>query len=360
MKRRVYKTGILLITLLLLLSGSLSAQPVTKEYHKEYDVDLGTTLEISNKYGDILIDKWDQDRIVIDVKVTIELPIRDKAEKLLSFIDVSFSEDKDLISAKTVIDDKFSFSGWGSRGRKFSINYTVKMPDYNNLTLSNRYGNTNLADISGNVRLDIKYGNLAAGNLSRSNEKPINSLNIAYGKASITEVQWIDVTVRYSGSFKIEKSQALLVDSKYSKLEFGEASSIVGVSKYDKIRMGNINNLVLESGYSDIEIGSLAKKLKFEGGYGALSVEEIPAGFESIETDTKYISIKLGIADNASYQVDAKLSYGSLKFDENNFKHKTLITDNNKSEISGKMGTDSSSDSFVKINSSFGTVRLTQ
>jgi uncharacterized protein YheU (UPF0270 family) len=33
------------------------------------------TLQISNKYGEVvIIDSWDQNRVVIDVRVTVELP----------------------------------------------------------------------------------------------------------------------------------------------------------------------------------------------------------------------------------------------------------------------------------------------
>ncbi len=73
-------------------------------------------------------------------------------------------------------------------------------------------------------------------------------------KALSTEAGWLDLTVRYVGSFGIEKSQALLLDSKYSKLSLGETSSLVGESKYDNIRISQINNLVLENGYCDVNV----------------------------------------------------------------------------------------------------------
>ncbi len=47
---------------------------------------------------------------------------KEKAQKFLDQIDVQFSEGADEISAKTVIDDKFNFTGWGDQ-RKFSIDY---------------------------------------------------------------------------------------------------------------------------------------------------------------------------------------------------------------------------------------------
>jgi hypothetical protein len=358
MEKQTCKSAILLIFTTFLAANVALAQEVSKEYHKEYKGGPGTTLQINNKYGDVTVETSDQDQIRIDVKVTVELPNHERAEKLLSYIDVQFSEGDNTITAKTLIDEKFNFTGWGGESRRFSIDYNVKMPKSNNFTLSNRYGNADLADISGLVNLDIKYGNLSASNFLRGNEKPLNHLSLSYGKAEIESAGWLDITARYSGSLEINKSQALLLDSKYSKMQFGETSSLVGESRYDNLRIDKINNLVLDAGYSDVVIETLNKKLKFDGGYGALTVEEIPAGFESLETDTRYLGVKLGIDGNASYNLEAKLSYGDLKFDEGNFQNQQRIVQNNSNETSGIVGKESSPSSKVKVTASYGSVRL--
>jgi len=130
---------------------------------------------------------------------------------------------------------------------------------------------------NGLVNLDIKYGNLTAGKLTRGNEKPINKINLAYGKANIDEAGWLDLNVRYSNSLEIGYSKALLIDSKYSRLKIGETSSVVGETKYDKLEIEKINNLVLTCGYSSVDVGELSKKLEIQGGYGSFSVNRIPA-----------------------------------------------------------------------------------
>jgi len=357
MKKQIFKSGLLLISAIFLTSA-LTAQEVSKEFHKEYTAGSGTTLDISNRYGDVVVETTDQNQITIDVKVVVELPNRERAEKLLSYIDVQFSENGDLIKAKTTIDDKFNFNGWGSGSKKFSIDYNIKMPARINFTLANRYGDSDLEEITGLVNIDIKYGNLMADNLARGNEKPLNSLILAYGKAEIESAGWLDAQVRYSGSFNLTQGQALLLDSKYSKIEIEEISSIVGESKYDKLNIEKVNNLILDAGYADINIGELTKKLKFDGGYGSLTVDKIPAGFESIESNSRYIGVKLGIENDANYQLDAKLSYGDLRFDEDNYQNKRRIVENNSTETSGIVGKGASPSSTVKVTASYGSVRL--
>src|SRR5665647_1368536 len=138
MKKSDKKPVMFFLISLLLTSSSIFAQEVTKEYHKEYTA--GTkSLDISNRYGDVVIQSWNKDQIVIDVKVTVEMSNKEKAQRFLDYIDVQFSEGSNAITAKTVIDDKFNFTGWGD-SRKFSIDYNIKMPVGTDLTLANRYG----------------------------------------------------------------------------------------------------------------------------------------------------------------------------------------------------------------------------
>ena len=305
----------------------------------------------------MVIQSWDKDQIVIDVKVTVEMSNKEKAQRFLDYIDVQFSESSDAITAKTVIDDKFNFTGWGD-SRKFSIDYNIKMPVGTDLTLANRYGNTDIDELHGLLDLEIKYGNLTAGKLTRGNIKPLSKLNIAYGKGKIDETGWLDLTERYVGNMEIIKSQALLLDSKYSKLFLGETSSVVGESKYDNLRIDNINNLVLENGYTTTNIGELTKKLTYNGSYGSFTVDRIPAGFESIDVETHYMGVRLGIDESANYKLDAKVKYGGLKFDEDNFRNQRRIVENNSNEVSGTMGKEESPTARVNVLASYGSVKL--
>jgi hypothetical protein len=359
MKRIKYKSGLLIILSALIFSATANPQELTKEFHKEYKAASGTTLELDNRYGDIVVQNWNENRIVIDVKITLQLPNREKAEKLISYIDVQFEEGNDRISAKTVIDEKFNFSGWGSTGRRFSIDYAVNMPTEANLEVANKYGNTDIAELAGYFQADIKYGNLEATKLSRGNTKPLSRISLAYGKADLDEAGWLDINVRYSGAFDIEKCQALLVDSKYSKLNIKKASSLVGNSKYDNIKIDEINNIVLSTGYTTVKVDKLDKKLEFEGKYGAFTADKIVSGFESIETDTEYMGVTLGIDEDASYRLDANVSYGSVKFDESRFNNTKHIVQNTSTELSGIVGKNPNPASKVSVKSSYGSVKLT-
>lgn len=356
MKTPTYKKSLLLLTIVF-LALNIKAQEVTREYHEEYTGVSASTLEIDNRYGNVVVDSWENDQIIINVKVTVELPDRARAEKLIEYITVDFKRDGDVISAKTVIDDRFNFSGW-SGNRRFSIDYSIRMPVEASLAVTNRYGNTSVDEIGGIAEFDIKYGNLDIVRLTRGNEKPINRVSVAYGKGTIQEAGWLDIVLRYTSGMDIDKGQAFLVDSKYSKLNIGEVSSIVGESRYDNMAIETINNLVLDNGYTEVKIGTLTKKLDYKGSYGSFTVNRIPSGFEAVDVDTRYMGVNLGIAENASYNLEASVSYGGLRYNEDNFLNRRRIIENNKREIEGTVGKNENPDSYVNITSSYGSVRL--
>lgn len=359
MKKSVYKPGTLLLASLFLFSFALSAQEeLTKEFHKEYTASQGSKLELNNRYGDIVVQTSETDQVVIDIKVIVKYPSKERAEKLLSYIDVQFSEEPGLISAKTIIDDRFSFTGWSSESRKFSIDYFVKMPVWLNLDLINKYGNSELDDLKGLVNFDVRYGNITASKLLRGNEKPLSTVDIAYGNCTIEEAGWMEITTRYCGNFTISKCQALSVDSKYSKLQLGSVSSLAGEMRYNNLRIDNINNLILDGGYTETNVGTLTKKLVYTGGYGSFNVDKIPSGFESIDVDTHYTGVRLGIDENASYSLEAKTSYCGVKYNEENFRSKRHIVENNSTEINGVAGKEDPPAGTVKIAASYGNVKL--
>ena len=70
------------------------------------------------------------------------------------------------------------------------------------------------------------------------------------------------------------------------------------------------------------------------------------------------MGVKLGIEESANYKLDAKVSYGGLKYNEDNFKNHKRIVENNSSEVSGTVGKEENPTAKVNVLASYGTVRL--
>jgi len=70
------------------------------------------------------------------------------------------------------------------------------------------------------------------------------------------------------------------------------------------------------------------------------------------------MGVRLGIETGANYKLDAKVSYGGLKYDENNFNAQRRIVENNTNEVAGIVGKNESPNASVRVVASYGTVKL--
>ena len=359
MKKYRYSARLFLLIEFFAMSLGLSAQEVTKEYHKEFATTPNTALEIDSRYGNVAIESWDKEQIVIDVIVRIEMPSKTRAEKALGDIEILISEDGNTIKARTQFSKDFNIISFG-RGMNLTINYNIKMPLKTTLKVSNSYGNTQIMnELAGLVNLNIRYGDFSIDKLSRGNEKPWNNISIAYGKGNIESAEWMSLNLSYS-NINISKSSALLIEGRYSDINIGEVSSVVCETRYGKVNVHSIKNLDMTNGYTGVRIGTLASSLKYESSYGPLTVDNIPAGFESIDINARYSDIKLGISNSAGYTLNGEARYGGIRLNEDNFEVRKRIIENNRTTLTGVVGKDDNPTSKVNINANYTNVRLSK
>jgi len=337
-----------------------NAEELTKNFKKEFKVEKGTILRIDNRFGQVNIENWDKNSVLIEVEVTVEHSSKDRAEKMLSSISVTLDQIGNEISGITKVEDNImkSFANINfnsSSSKELSIDYKVKMPKNLDINLSNKFGDTFIDELTGRSTIEIKYGNLKANRIIYGSEDPLSMLTIGYGNASIDEVDWMRFDIKYA-NVDIVKSKALVMLSKFSKISVDQASSIVVDSKYDTYTIGAIANIVGESGYTTYRIKSLDKKLDIESKYGDVRIEAVNNLFESISFVGSYSSIYAPISSGISYELDGEASFGSISY--NTPTRVSRIESNNKVTVNGRVGENENSDSQVKVRVRFGSAKL--
>lgn len=361
MKRSGYKTvlGLLIVQTLLLISANSFGDEVSKQFKREFNTEGKESLTIDNKFGDVTIVTWNQNKVSIEVLVTIDHPDQTRAEGFLSLIDIRFTENDNTIGAETYIDSRFSFRGMGrGRDQKFSIDYMVMMPEKMNLKLENRYGNVSIDKLSGQADLTVRYGSLYAGSLTRGNTKPINRLLVAYGHGEVKEVGWSELYLRYCDrGFIIDKAEALLIDSRYSELTIKNVSSVVTESKYDKFRFDFLNNLVAESAYTSIKLGEVSGKVDVDAAYGSFDIGRLKRGFESVNLDIKYCSANIDIDEGTNYRLNAIVNYGNISYDDDRAEIRRDIRESNSREVDATVGRGNNLPE-IKVRVSYGSLKL--
>ena len=109
MKRRIQ----LIIVMFMVLPMLSMANPIngkwdyekTKTIKKEFDVNADALLNIKNKYGNVDVISWNQNRVEIEVTITVSGNNEAKVIDRLSKINVNFENSRTAVSAKTIIEN---------------------------------------------------------------------------------------------------------------------------------------------------------------------------------------------------------------------------------------------------------------
>jgi hypothetical protein len=345
MKKRVFEMKSLLLSLLLIVtvSFSLSAQDARKEYTETYDVGKGVTLNTDTKYTDVELITWDQSVVDILAVVEVEAPSQNRAEEALKKVEVKISKSGNNVYVETEMEN-----GW-SRNVKTSIDITIKAPAWVNLDMETSYGDLFIQEASGHVQMDMKYGNLKAGSFSRGNEKPYNSLEIAYSDVAVDEVGWLELEAAYS-DVEFNLSKMLFVENKYSKITGEKAGGIVTEGMYDKYYFDEVDSFVGELKYSGLKFDRLNKVLEVHSAYTGVKIGTLSNGFDKVDAELSYGNISVGLEQGASFKFEGEAKYGNVSIAGSNQLSK--VRENNSVRIWGNVG--SNPKSSIQVITKYG------
>lgn len=338
----------LLILIFIPLMG-LADNDYTKTYNKAFSANGVEKLLVENKYGNINIKNWNKAEVSVKVTVTVEAGRESKARDVFDDIHVNIEQSGSEILARTSFDMSFS-------NTNFSVDYEIFMPAGIDVALDNKYGDVYINELTGHADLTVKYGTLRINKLARGDVKPHNRIDIAYCKNShIREAGWLKLNASYS-DIEVERSTALMVLSKYSKLYTETGNSIVAEGKYDNYSLGILDKFIVDSKYSDFSIDKIKSRIEVEVKYTDMKVREVSADFSSIDIDAAYGEIELGIAENASYKLNADIQYADIDYPSS----KRIQVDEGYTDkhVKGYIGSADNPDAWIKIVTRYCDIEL--
>ena len=331
-------------------------QTKEKTYHKEYSVNSDAKLKVNNSFGNIDIVTWNENRIVIDVIVTVKGNDADKVQKRLDGIDVEFTASNSLVTATTKFGKKKSSWNWfGSNdSSSMEINYTIKMPMTNAVDLNNDYGVINLNKLEGTAKINCDYGQLILGELMADD----NYLNFDYtSKSTIGYMKSGKINADYSG-FTLDKVEQLELNADYTNSEIVDVNNINYNCDYGKIVIDKAHTLAGNGDYITHEIGKITGTLDLNADYGAIKIDRLTASTTNVKINSDYTTVKLGYDSGFNFDFIFKLRHANLNGEKDlSVKHKS--TDNSTKNYTGYHGSENSGNN-ININSEFGGVTLTK
>jgi hypothetical protein len=282
-----------------------------KNINREFPTSAQGTTVIYNKHGNININTWTEKKVKINITIVVNSAEQAEAEKVLSQINVNFVNTNGYIKAETMIGDIK-----GAYLQDFKVNYEVWMPTDNQLDISNKYGNTALGNLNGNLIANVKFGDLRIGklladaNLKTENcQAVIGSVQNIYG--------WIN-----NGGIVLDNAKMVQMETERSTCTFRRVEDLRLTSRFDKIDVGVAGNMRLNIKFGSANVMStrymfltscnaackienLDTQLDADLQFGSLELVKVSAGFDKIVLSGLNTLINVGSSGlSFCYEID--------------------------------------------------------
>lgn len=332
--------GVLYLTLC--YGGDVTNADFKKEkwIKKSYSFKAGNTLDIQNKYGDVVISNWEKDSVKFEIHVISYGDKLDRVMDKLEEIEINFVHTGSYVSANTEWN---AASPWSksldeirnslNSSSRVEVNYRVYLPKKADLNLDNKFGDVFLPTINGNLQADIAHGSFRADEITK-----IRHLKVKYGDARIRKSNNASIDISF-GDLEIEElTEDLIINSTGADISIEKVNHLTFYSKKDEIRIESVEKMEGTATLSDIRVEGLENSIDINCKLGSLKLKDMEAGFERIHVDSYLTDITL-ITDNnvqSGFSVtaeNAKFSYDtSVKIESKNTLEKITV-------YNGKIGT---------------------
>jgi len=359
MKRKLQFCKYLII--FLLTSGKLFSQTFTERISqsKKFEAKHSQTLQITNKYGNIAVNQWNKDSILINVEIKIEAAKKEKFEWLKKHVEITFSQNGYFIIAEThletsnsIFSEIFSLTEeiYGQKS-EIKIDYNISAPSYIHLKINNKYGDVFIGNLQGNLFLQLSNGNLKAENLEAESNLEINFGNrcaIRYAKNATINISYSELTIL--------KAEKLTITSKSTKISVNEANIFTIHSKRDNISILNVKNLYGDAYFSGFSVKNIEKEIELNLKYGEMTVENISQHFSSLRWTSKFTDINIYTKKNLSYKLNVTSKNASVEYPKEFIKSQEIDNHDDTKSIIGSTSGEPSSE--IKIQAEGGKINI--
>lgn len=320
-----------------------------KSIKKTYIVNSNAGIDIDNKYGNITISTWDEDKIDLDITIKVNGPNENWVNEKLNSIDVDITALKSMVTAITKIRNS-SLKSKGS-SNSFEINYVIKIPKNGTIKLDNKYGNIAVLSSESTTDITCKYGKVTLGKLNGQN----NRIEIQYCQNStIDYIKNGIIEARYSG-LKINDSRNLTLDTNYTDLVISDGQNVRYDCNYGNFKFQKINSLSGSGNYLTINVAEITNNINIDANYSKINIGIITEKANNVNINTGYSDVYLGYDIDYVFDFDINTKYGNIKKD-NSLDISLTENKSTSKKISGyhkKKG-----QNRVTVNSNYGNVSL--
>jgi hypothetical protein len=286
---------------------------------KEFNSNSSTSLNISNKYGKVIIHSWSKNTIKATITITGFGKNIEEAKATNEMVDIANSLNGNTASLQTVYNPSGSGSKWFSwgSGKKDSkdyvnIDYEVYVPDdLGRLIVDNNFGDVITDVLSFPAVISMNYCNYDIKEAQKQLEMHMNYCQ----KGKIGKAETLIIKANYS-NIRSESVGSLTTSSNYSEYVLGSVGKMEAKGNYDDYTISKVGAINTKCTYTDFHITDVQSEIDANLVYGDMTVKNLSAGFKSVDMRLTYADVKLGFSQGTGFQLKATLNNGDLSTGE--------------------------------------------
>ncbi|WP_343912007.1 hypothetical protein [Aquimarina litoralis] len=339
----IYYKRITLILLIIFQCYHLNAQEkLSKSIEKTYDFTNSGTLQLENKYGNIIIDGWDQNKIAITINISVSKKEKDDAQELLDRIRPSISKTNSFIKIVSDIEEKnYSFftrvfnsvNPFDFDKGNVQIDYKISLPINAEIQLKNKFGDIIISEWDGKLTSDSQHGDMWINN------DIINAnIKMTFGKLQTKSISYGKVELKNS-EFDLQTSKNLRILSNGSTINIEKVNQLQLYSNKDKVFLGSIEKIKGELKFSTVWLDNLINEIDLIMDVADFKVDKITNPSANVDINQKSSEINIDISD-LNFDFEASLEQGLLRIPKTfkNIKNKMIDDKKRLREIQGTYG----------------------
>ncbi len=310
-----YRKVLWMALLLISVHAATAQEKVYKTIEKSFPFTNSGEFQLENKYGNITLKGWDQNKVVVNISVTVNHRKKENAEDLLERINPKIKTSNGFISIVSEITTKNT--GWFADllnkanpidfdRSHVQIDYEVYLPAKAGLKITNRFGDVVIENCTGTLNTLIEHGDLWIGeNLNRAD------IVLRYGKVRAKDLNYADIDLKI-GELNMENSKNLRLRSDGTEIHINLVNSLEVYSNKDHISINEAGSLFGNLEFTTFKLERLAGDMDMKMKIADFQVYNITNPSASIAIQQESADITLTVT-NFSHRFTATLEQGVVR-----------------------------------------------
>lgn len=288
---------------------------VSKIVERDFELSDAGELQIENKYGNIDVTGWEQDKVAIKVSIKVNHRKKENAQSLLSRINPEFKSGSNYVAVVSKISKKNT--GWFADffnktnpvdldRSHVQIDYEIFMPSKAELRVTNRFGDVITEGWSGPLNALVEHGDLwVTENLNKAD------IILKFGKVRAQDLEYASLNLK-NGELEMEKSNSLRLSSSGTDMDISSVKSLEIYSSKDDIAIAEIGSVNGTLRFSTLNIQRLMKEVNLDTKIADFRITQFIGPQSEISFEQESSEITLNVS-GFSHRFTATLEQGVVR-----------------------------------------------